>query len=118
MLRKHQTTPPPKETQETEMAHKKPETTDAPNDTPQSDESLIDAIHDGQETVVTLAKDLVDGVGEVVPEFWSRPIAAGIPAIQELTDAAFSMTRGIVDAQFDFAKRVMDSVTTELKRLE
>ena len=95
------------------QSHAKPRTTPPK---PKADESILDSIHNSQELAVNLAKEVVDSVGEIVPDLWTKPVASGVPAIQEITDAAFTLTRGILDAQRDFTKRIVGSVVDEVKK--
>jgi len=85
---------------------------------PGAAENILDTIHANQAAVVDVAKQWVDSVGEALPDLWERPIASGVPAIQRLADAAFGLTRGILDAQRDFAKRIIDSVAVEARKLD
>jgi len=80
--------------------------------------NLLDAIHSNQNAVVDVAEQWVDSVGEALPELWERPIASGAPAIHQIANAAFELTRGILDAQRDFARRIIDSVVVEAKKLD
>jgi hypothetical protein len=82
-----------------------------------TDESVLAAIHDSQEAVVDLAQKWTDSLGETVPELWHRPIAAGGPAIRDVTDAAFDLTRKLLDAQLEFARRIVGSLVEETKKL-
>lgn len=91
-------------------------TTPTPSKT--ADESLLGAIHDNQEAVVDLAQKWVDGIGEIVPDLWNKRIAEGGPAIHDVTDAAFDLTRKVLDAQIEFARRVVDSVMDETRKLD
>jgi len=79
--------------------------------------NLLDTIHDTQEAAVDVAKQFVDSVSEIAPDLWEKPVASGAPAIAQIADAAFDLTRGILDAQRDFAKRLVDSVVDEARKL-
>lgn len=81
-------------------------------------DDILDAIHSNQAAVVDFAKQWVDRVGETLPDLWEKPIAAGTPAIQQLTDAVFDLTHRILAAQRDFAKQIVDSVVTEARKLD
>ena len=91
------------------------------NDTgqePAAGTNLLDAIHANQNAVVDVAEQWVDSVGDALPDLWERPIASGAPAIHQITNAAFDLTRGILNAQRDFAKRIIDSVVVEARKLD
>ena len=83
-----------------------------------AEENILDAIHANQEAVVDVAEKWVDSVGEIAPDLWDKPIASGAPAIHQITDAAFDLTRKILGAQRDFVKRIVDSVVDEAKKLD
>ena len=85
---------------------------------PASDSNILDAIHANQAAAVDVAKQWVDSVGDIIPDLWERPIASGAPAIHQVTDAAFDLTRRILDAQRDFAKRIVESVVDEARKLD
>jgi hypothetical protein len=80
--------------------------------------SILDTIHANQSAVVDVAEQWVDSVGEALPDLWEKPITSGAPAIHQITDAAFDLTRGILDAQRDFARRIIDSVVVEARKLD
>jgi hypothetical protein len=79
---------------------------------------ILDKIHSNQAAVVDVAEQWVDSVAEALPELWERPIASGAPAIHQIADAAFDLTRGILDAQRDFVRRIIDSVVNEARKLD
>jgi hypothetical protein len=110
------TLPPP--TQEADMATKTAVARESQPRTHERDDNLIDTIHATQEAAVDAAKQLVDSVGEIAPELWEKPLASGAPAIAQIADAAFDLTRGILGAQRDFAKRLVDSVVGEARKLQ
>jgi len=99
------------------MATQNVETTDPGARKRQSSENILEAIQESEEAIVDTAKQWVDRVGEIVPDLWDKPVAEGAPAIRQIADAAFDLTRGILDAQRDFAKRVIDSLVDETRKL-
>jgi len=107
----------PHPTKEADMAAQTATKTDTRDQKLQSHESILDAIQESEEAIVDTAKQWVDRVGEIVPDLWEKPVAEGAPAIRQIADAAFDLTRGILDAQRDFAKRIIDSVVDETRKL-
>jgi hypothetical protein len=83
-----------------------------------ADGNILDAIHDNQTAAVDVARKWIDSIGEALPTLFEEPITPGAPAIHQITDAAFDLTRGILDAQRDFARRIVDSVVEEARKLD
>jgi hypothetical protein len=108
----------PHRSEEVEMATQSSTKTNKKSLEPASDESILDTIHATQAASVDVAKQWVDSVGEIIPDLWEKPIASGVPAIHQIADAAFDLTRNILDAQRDFAKRIVDSVVGEARKLD
>jgi len=83
-----------------------------------ADGDILDTLHANQVAVVDVAKQWVDSIGEALPDLFETPVASGGPAIHQITDAAFDLTRGILAAQRDFARRIVDSVVDEARKLD
>jgi hypothetical protein len=82
------------------------------------DDSILDAIHSSHEGAVEMTRKWVHSIGEIVPELWNGRIVEGAPALHDLTDAAFTLTRRVLDAQYEFTKRIVDSVLDEVKKFD
>jgi hypothetical protein len=81
------------------------------------DDDILDAIHNSQEAAVAMTRRWVDSIGEIAPDLWNKRIAEGVPAVHDLTDAAFELTNRVLDAQHEFTRRIVDSVVDEVKKL-
>ncbi len=82
-----------------------------------NEDNLLDALRAGQEKVVDIAHELADTVGEVLPDVWNEPLADGVPAVGRITDSAFKLVHGILDAQHEMTVKVVGTVADSVRQI-